>query len=757
MANAIFVGPPSPPTRITINGKDEADGLATKATNSVDIGYDISGPYTSGHWNKVRAVFHISIDNFQTSWRLTSDWFFSGKGPYFLPGDNRFHITLSGLSQNTLYKVRAFTQTGGPDQLSNNYNSFNFWTNRPPNLPELVTPTENQVFLTTSPITYDWKFSDPDPNESQVNFELRWREVRDDVLPGPFAVTGGGSATTAIVAGSNYQPNLNYEWQVRVSDGRLFSDWSLTRSFYVKGGQSPPVLRSPVSDTAVDVSAPIQFVWQFRDPESGDSQHHADLRYRVVGEVDWTTVAGASADSTNYYTLPSDYLLPEYHYEWQVQTYDVGSGGGVPSEWSASAFFFGIARPGRLAEETPLIDFDVIRGSLGCGNNRVYVYQQGGRVRVGEITSIQQVIWRRQRDDISNCVVDTSGFDSDCGDLLKNLRCWQHELVVFRDGVRVWEGPITRLTYTADNVEVEAKDVMGYLYRRIMRQGYNDSYNCLAYDSAGNCVIQTGLNTVVYRASRIITDAFGRGDPNVLPYLTIIHNANDARQSRVLPDFAKTAWEEVDDLASSAGLDYVTVGRRIILFDTHYPIGKLPEMRDGDFTDPVVVSEYGMNLCNYYGVTDGSGIWGAAVPVGRTLDNYKDFYGPVELLSSSYGDSDTDSTDVSTPAAVQSLRERYAVQASRNIGNRWPTPLIVRVPDNTSIKPEVNIDINHLIPGVWIPLRSTASLREVSQWQKLDTVTVTQTGSSETVQVVMGPAPHGGLDDPDAENTATET
>lgn len=92
MANAIFVGPPSPPTRITINGKDEADGLATKATNSVDIGYDISGPYTSGHWNKVRAVFHISIDNFQTSWRLTSDWFFSGKGPYFLPGDNRFHI-----------------------------------------------------------------------------------------------------------------------------------------------------------------------------------------------------------------------------------------------------------------------------------------------------------------------------------------------------------------------------------------------------------------------------------------------------------------------------------------------------------------------------------------------------------------------------------------------------------------------------------------------------------------------------------------
>ena len=48
--------------------------------------------------------------------------------------------------------------------------------------------------------------------------------------------------------------------------------------------------------------------------------------------------------------------------------------------------------------------------------------------------------------------------------------------MVFRDGVRVWEGPITRITYTTTDVEFEARDVMVYVYRRIMRQGYNDAY-----------------------------------------------------------------------------------------------------------------------------------------------------------------------------------------------------------------------------------------------------------------------------------------
>jgi hypothetical protein len=55
-----------------------------------------------------------------------------------------------------------------------------------------------------------------------------------------------------------------------------------------------------------------------------------------------------------------------------------------------------------------------------------------------------------------------------------------------------------------------------------------------------------------------------------------------------------------------------------------------------------------------------------------------------------------------------------------------------------------------LVPGVWVPLRATATCREVSQWQKLDEVNVQEADGLEQVQVVLSPAPNGGNDDPDA-------
>jgi hypothetical protein len=81
--------------------------------------------------------------------------------------------------------------------------------------------------------------------------------------------------------------------------------------------------------------------------------------------------------------------------------------------------------------------------------------------------------------------------------------------------------------------------------------------------------------------------------------------------------------------------------------------------------------------------------------------------------------------------------------------------VIVRLPDNSTLNPECNVDINDLVPGVWIPLRASSTLRPVSQMQKLDSVTVTQTASGETVRVVLSPAPMRGQDF-DAEQAAIE-
>jgi hypothetical protein len=277
-----------------------------------------------------------------------------------------------------------------------------------------------------------------------------------------------------------------------------------------------------------------------------------------------------------------------------------------------------------------------------------------------------------------------------------------------------------------------------YVYRRIMRQGFNDSYHFEHGE-------QMGLPTVVDRATRILMDVLAPDDPNILPYLTAVRYDDDARESRIVPDYNQTGWEQIDDLAATAGLDYTTVGRRIILWDTHRSIGRLPMMTDGDFSEPPVVTEYGMQLANYSAVTNGSGIWAAVRPVDEPEENI--YYGPIELLASAYGEADGTADGERDHGADERMKEAMLEQAKRNIANRWPTPIVVRVPDNSTLNPSVNITFDQLVPGVWIPLTSRGTLREVSQWQKLDSVSVTvDPDKGEQVAVVMSPAPHYGED-----------
>ena len=426
-------------------------------------------------------------------------------------------------------------------------------------------------------------------------------------------------------------------------------------------------------------------------------------------------------------------LVPGFQYEWQANT--VSTPGNHNAEWTSEvASFWAIPAPGSGAV-IPVPDLTVPDPGLGCGDNRVFVYARGGVSRLGEITNMVQVRWERQRDDISEASVIVRGWSEDCGELLATLRCWQMELVIFRDNgtgpVRVWEGPITRIAYEKDQVEVAAHDCMAYVYRRVLRIGFNDAYRA---DGGG-------LTKVTRRAAWVIQNALSYDDPNMLAYMQVIEHTDDARNSRVVEAYSTTAWQLVDDFAAKSGLDYVTVGRKIILWDTHEAIGRLPEMRDGDFGTPPIVTEYGMQLANFYVVTNNNGVYGTANRY-NAITGLPDYYGYIEMLSSAYGESDeAASTEVLTPEARARLEETLAEQAERNISGRYPTPLVARVPDNSTLNPEINVGINQLIPGVHIPLRSDATLRQVTQLQKLDLVTVTQTDKSEQITVTLSPAP----------------
>jgi hypothetical protein len=790
--------PPRPiePHDVKIDGQPEVAEMTTKSMDGVTV----SAIVDSAKDQQVKLLIHWSANDFKTFDQKKSDYGKRGR---------REALHMPNLKHNTLYKVRLWT-LGAPDDKSKNPNVVSFWTNRNPDV-TLVTPVENSEYDESQIILFDWKYDDADSPQDvdQAAWRLRYRSVSigangNNVLGDWVEVPGGGPQegkdgkdtfhrfdATKLVA------NTTYLWTVKARDKQgLWSDWPLPNSFFVRGVRSPPVPVSPDGGLGHGVpvgdGTTVTFSWRFRSgKDSKQKQVQADIRWRVVGTGDvgfvpgnpddqgdlgWVTRFGKDTvpGSDTQWDISGANFQAGFLYEWQVRTYP-DKEAGVPSGWSVSAKFMATLVPGSANVDPPLAEETDPLGELGCGHHRVFIYDQpkydtglGRYVAAlrGEIKPLARVQWGRKRDDIGNCLITTNGFDQDCCELLGELRSWAHEVVIFRDDVRVFEGPITRITYTSTDVEIEAKDVMAYLYRRVMRQGYNDRYRRIDLtpntppkpidpdhpnSQKGGPYEIIGVNTVVQRALQIALNALAYRDPAVLPYLTAITYPGDAPEQRVVYDYQKTAWEEIDDMAATAGLDYTTVGRRIMFWDTHRTIGRLPEMRDGDFSDPVIVTEYGMNLSNWYAVTNNTGVAGVAYPHQLTASNWADGYGPVEMVSSAYGEQQGSkvSTDALSPAEKAKLVDSFTKQAKRGVASRYPTPVVVRVPDNSALNPQVNLSINHLIPGVWIPLRATLTCRKLAQWQKLDSVDVEEIAGVEQVRVTMSPAPHGGDDDPD--------
>lgn len=504
------------------------------------------------------------------------------------------------------------------------------------------------------------------------------------------------------------------------------SPWSAPATVFITAQVPPPRALSPVGNIALVEGDPVTLTWQYRNTYNPPYPQGARVvQMRKVGDADWTTVNVQITDS-NSWTVSGFALVSGNQYSWRVLTQDIS---GVDSAYSDPAFFWIVPAPasGAVIPEPS----DMINGAtLGCGTHRVEVFRRGGKRRVAEITGVSSVEWNRMRDEISDAKIVVRDWDLDCGELLKSLQSWAYEIVIFRDNgysvERVWEGPITLLTYEEDQVVIHAKDVMVYAYRRIVKQRMNDSGDS-----------PTAGRTVVQRAAAIMQNIFAPSDPNILAYMQVIMTDDDAKQYRSLPAYSRTGYEEIDDMAANAGLDYTAVGRSVLLWSTKHRIGTLPEFTDKDLGNSPIVSEYGMSMANRYAVSDGNGVWGEAT---RLDENGEDpIYGPVEMLSSTWASEAAGEEGTYTQEGIETVSESFADSAERSISDRYPPPVVVRVPDNTTLNPDTVISIQHLVPGVVVPLRSVSTLRSVKASQKLDSVKVIETEGKETISITLSP------------------
>lgn len=348
---------------------------------------------------------------------------------------------------------------------------------------------------------------------------------------------------------------------------------------------------------------------------------------------------------------------------------------------------------------------------LGTGVYEAYVADRGGYPLLGSVGRVESGSWERRRDEMSSANVKVANPGTSARSVLADVRAGRHELVIFRNGQRVWEGPITRPVYERDKVELHAQDVLWYASRLPLTESFDN----------------TGAPTNALDLMRTILQlGFGDGatDPyrfNVGQYLTVLNSTDDARTVARLERYSMSLLEILEKFADDGGVDYTVVGRRVLVFDAHLHSHVLPRMTDEHFEAGLVVSEYASGLAIQDITSNGEG----SAVIAKAPQEWLDYYGPLSLIRPAEGEPVEDAPEI--------VEERS--------GGKYPAPLLVYLPENTGLLPSAPLDIQDLIPGARIPLRSTGTCRTVETWQKLNGVSVSWDNSGEKVAVSMAEAP----------------
>jgi hypothetical protein len=358
---------------------------------------------------------------------------------------------------------------------------------------------------------------------------------------------------------------------------------------------------------------------------------------------------------------------------------------------------------------------------IGCGVHTAFIYRKGGLIRVMELTPLTKVVWTRIRDDISGANVFV-GVTPECASELGTLETVVMELHIYRSGVKVWEGPITRLEFRYDVVEVWAQDVLWVAKHTALSKGYSQKH--------------PNVTKCGWRMNWLLKDqTFAKdGDKwNVLNSIQWVQGGDEPQSTKVVNAWSCTTWDDFDAYAEDGGMDYTVVNRTIYFWDTHLRWRKLPDLYDTYMTDEPAVVEYGMEFQTRAIVTDGNGYNGQyTVPDRAILAKY----GYVDTVHSAYNEGQS-STNKPTSAEIKAWTE----QAKTIVEANPVPPNRVRVSENTGLLPEAPYDINDLIPGSWVQVHVTRLCKQLSEWHKLDSVSVTEEGGKEVVQISTVSAP----------------
>jgi hypothetical protein len=324
--------------------------------------------------------------------------------------------------------------------------------------------------------------------------------------------------------------------------------------------------------------------------------------------------------------------------------------------------------------------------ALGCASHAFSVTDRSG-IRVIASGVLTEVEWHRVLDDVSTARVTVQGGVDCCGDL-GDIRTWRMSLNLYLGDQFVWSGPITQIEWTADDVTIQAVDIVGLLDRRVPHQDFTFTGTDLAEI-----------------ARQLIDDGFAPDDPGHT--VTVIGPSGVTGGRQYATDIGQTG-DHLRDLAET-GLDFTAVGNNIVLLPETFceVVGRLS---DQDMPEGLSVAEDGTALATRWVVA------GQDATVEGTAGGTDSYYGLLERY--------VEQTSITDSASAQAAAEAK-LRTSR------VAPVFIDT-QAVTLAPTAPVDITQLVPGWCLDITSAGTCRDITQRLKIVGVDVVETGGDDS-------------------------
>lgn len=245
-------------------------------------------------------------------------------------------------------------------------------------------------------------------------------------------------------------------------------------------------------------------------------------------------------------------------------------------------------------------------GVLGCASDYgLRIHYRGGAQLYAELPRPTALTFGRRLDDVSTADITLAkpALDRACCGALARVDAFAHELTIYRDGTLVWQGPIVQVVEAQATITISARDVVAYLDKRA---------NWTTWDFTGS-----RAQDVARVANYIVRDALTPDDPGIVPWL-VTRDAGVLAEAKADERETVLIGDELRELART-GLDFTTVGRKLLLFGELRPIaGRVAVLTAQHVLGDIEIIRPGLDYANRV-VVDTGGPTGIA---GQPDDTY---------------------------------------------------------------------------------------------------------------------------------------